>query len=92
MDAMYMKVGDIVTVQYGVAITAGGAGLVQFSITVPVNINPSANIMGQGIFSDGGNNVGALVTPNDATKVTVSFYASVTSSQTVKFSIAYRAA
>jgi hypothetical protein len=73
MNAMYIHLGNIVTVQYSFIVDAT-VTLTPTDITVdvPFNVNPSADVDGQGVISDT-TPQSVTITPVDGTHIKASF-------------------
>lgn len=91
IDAMWTRIGDIVTVQYSFlldpTITLTNTTL---DFTYPVAANPSADVAGQGVFSDA-IPVAVAVIPVDATHGQLKFTPTATVNTLCQISITYRA-
>ncbi len=93
IDAMWTKIGNIVTVQLSVAVdpttTLTGTSA-QF--TLPFDVDGS-NIAGQGTFGDDNSFVGSVtVLPTDAQHATLYFKPIITTSALVQFTVTYQSA
>lgn len=91
IDAMWTRIGDIVTVQYSFlldpTITLTNTTL---DFTYPVAANPSADVAGQGVFSDA-IPVAVAIIPVDATHSQLKFTPTATVNTLCQISITYRA-
>lgn len=91
IDAMWTRIGDIVTVQYSFlldpTVTLTNTTL---DFTYPVAANPSADVAGQGVFSDA-IPVAVAVVSVDAAHGQLKFTPTATANTLCQISITYRA-